>query len=206
MQSTSRAKGLSPHEPALTSPSKFISILANEHDSIYSPQTHSLSQSGSTPRVQVESAEGERLTGRCAYQIQRPRQGNSARTGSGRAYVETTRAPILGRLHQTNTHAFLLSNCRFPSHASGVVHLVSSVSFPSIRTRARSLSLTPVSLELVCCKHGPAPGPIARHTADAGMLSWISGFVLYKMLMNDSIAYQSKHSCTLASQAKHCSK
>lgn len=42
-----------------------------------------------------------------------------------------------------------------------------NTSFPS-DTPVVERPLTPVSLELVCRKHGSAPGPIARHAADAG--------------------------------------
>ena len=45
-----------------------------------------------------------------------------------------------------------------------------NTSFPS-DTPVVERPLTPVSLELVCRKHGSAPGPIARFAADAGMNS-----------------------------------
>jgi hypothetical protein len=56
------------------------------------------------------------------------------------------------------------STARLWSCASGF-----NTSFPS-DTPVVERPLTPVSLELVCRKHGSAPGPIARLTADAGML------------------------------------
>ena len=90
-----------------------------------------------------------------------------AKTGSLQRTVETVdNNELLSITYPPNPTPSIdtlsFSTARLWSCASGF-----NTSFPS-DTPVVERPLTPVSLELVCRKHGSTPGPIARHAADAG--------------------------------------
>lgn len=94
----------------------------------------------------------------------------SSRGKGDPAYVETTRAPYLKSITYPSLHPALNTRLSFPiaRFRSCAPGSTSSPSFSRYPILVRSL--TPVSSELDCRKHGPATGSIARHTADAGMM------------------------------------